>query len=275
MMEKLDEIKIIKKTSNILDLQVSKISYSYFLRFVLGFLGFFALFIPGIATILNKESVMLECEKLELNYVNCNLTKSNLLRTEKMNFSQLKKAEMQTYEGDETTTYRVNLLTNKETISLTTKDIASESESEKKVTEINNFIKKNDSRNRYLTIYYTDSFFVYILGFMLIISGGILLIFAFTYFEDTNYIFDKEKNTLWKVQKNIFSSKQLIYCQLSIITEAIVTETESEDNGKIYNLVLKRKLSDIELKTGGKNQEQYTQIKENINDFLALENNDN
>jgi len=294
-------IKIVKQTSGILDLQVSRIGY--FLRLPIALLGFLII-ISGFVSILKKESVILECDRLESNYVDCQIHRSNLLGKKTTDFPQLKQAEIKTIDYDDITTYRINLLGSKVKVSLTRNAIDNEFQTRGKFNQINNFLANNNTSNPYLTVNYNEPFSVYIFGFIRIIAGGITVFSLLIYPLNTNYILDKEKNTLWLIKKNIFQSKKIFQCQLSDITEAVMVEEERIDDDqpiKVYHLVLKKgsfsiplKAEEIEengmivltsdtieimeeiiknhiiLKAEGieTNKNQYIDIKDSINNFL-------
>jgi len=304
-------MKIVKKRSNILDLQLSEINYSNLLSLVV-VASMFA--ITGVFILLQKESVILDCERLESNYVNCNIIRYSLVGKKTVNFPQLKKAEIKKIDRQDTTGYRINLIGSMGKVSLKRNYIYNESKSKNQVNEINNFLKNNSDSNPYFKLEYHESFLDYIGGFLSLVVGIIMgwcIFMIIKYFHDTNFIFDKETNTLWRVEKNLFATKKLFYLPLSDITKAEVMKSQKIDDDEptnvynVYHLVLKKRSCSISLKAEEidengmivltsdtieimeeiiknhiilkadgieNNKNQYTEIKDEINDFLGKEN---
>lgn len=265
-------MKIVKKTSNVLDLEISE--FPHLIRFFLALMiGGFMVMI-GVVPILRKESVILECEYLESNYVDCNIIRISLLGKKAVNFPQLKKAEIETIDLEDTTAYKINLTGSMGKVSLNNNYIYIESESKRILNEINNFIKNNTSDKPNFKLEYHEPIYSYMGMLMIIILGLGMSLLIMTVFEDTNYIFDKDTNTLWRIKKNVFNTKKIFASNLSDITEAIVIEEQKvDDNGQsstVYQLVFKKSSSAIVLKSEEIDNKKYTEIKDNINHFLRL-----
>ncbi len=160
-------MKIVKKTSHILDLEISEIGYSNLLSLFF-VVSLFA--ITGVFLILHNESVILDCERLESNYVNCQIFRRSLLRKQTVNLTQLKKAEVEKIALEDTTGYRINLMSSMGKVSLKNDYIYSKSDTINKVNEINNFLKNNSSNNPYFKLEYHPSFFNYIAGLICLIT---------------------------------------------------------------------------------------------------------
>jgi len=245
-------MKIVKKTSNILDLEIAEFRYLIRLSLAL-MIGGFMVIIGGFP-LLHKESVILECDRLESNYVDCNITRNSLLRKETVNFPQLKKAEIEKIDLEDTTAYRINLMGSMGKLSLNTNYIYNKLESQNLVDKINKFLGNNVSDNPNFKLEYYDPLYSYLGNFMMIILGVGISLLIMTPLDDTNYIFDKETNTIWRVQKNIFVTKKLFYLPLSDITKAEVMKSQKIDDDEstnvynVYHLVLKKRSCSISLK---------------------------
>lgn len=200
----------------------------FFFLFATPFLG------AGLFVMLEVGKVsILQCDRPLPEQISCVLTRQNLLRKNTINLStgQLKQAELGISRGDDSDTYRVNLITDEGIIPLNNNYSSGLESKRNNVNKINQFIQDSSLSN--LTVIQDDRWFGYLFGGVFALVGGGLMIFSLTFFIQTDCVFDKRKKRIFLNKKNLFKTKFKDY-KISEIKAIEIVDSRDSDGDVTY-----------------------------------------
>ncbi len=188
-------MKIVQNDEKILKIQQT--SFLPLLGFL--FLGTILTFVSANAILLLAK-ISLNCQKVESDRNQCQLTINRLLGTEKRTFSEsIKKAEMDVKERSYSTkgpdySYGIVLITETKKITLSRIDSFSRKETVNSINKINAFI--NNKNQKSLTISRDNPIFVYAFLWLVLFFGIIFLLTVLLADLKTTLLFKKSDREL-------------------------------------------------------------------------------